>query len=99
MSKKVKIAGKRAERVQDTGKAMRRVGSDEFASALGAESCSPEVSRTIDLISLAAIGNELLKRLRSTGGRPALEDADETCKVPLSAEDIAALEKIAETVH
>ena len=34
------------------------------------------------------------KALRSTGGRPALEDADERCKVPLSAEDVAALEKV-----
>lgn len=98
MSKKIKIVGKQAGRVRDTGKAMRRVEPAKFASALGAEPCSPEASRGIDPISLAAIGNELLKRLRSTGGRPALEDADGICKVPLSAEDIAALELIAESV-
>jgi hypothetical protein len=99
MTKKIKIVGKQADRVHDTGKTMRRVESAKFASALGAEPCPPEVSRSIDPIALAAIGNELLKRLRSTGGRPALEDANEICKVPLSVEDVAALEKIAESVH
>ncbi len=99
MNKKIKIGGKQAERVHDTGKTMRRVDPAKLLSALRAEPCSPEVARSIDPISLAAIGNELLKRLRSTGGRPALEDADEICKVPLSAQDVAALEKIAESVH
>jgi hypothetical protein len=43
-------------------------------------------------VSLAALGSELIKRLRSSGGRPALADATEICRVPLSAEDVKALE-------
>jgi hypothetical protein len=40
----------------------------------------------LDPLSLAALGSELIKRLRS-GGRPAVADATEICRVPLSAED------------
>jgi hypothetical protein len=36
----------------------------------------------------------LLRRLRSSGGRPALADATEFCRVPLSSEDVKGLEKI-----
>jgi hypothetical protein len=36
----------------------------------------------------------LIKRLRSTGGRPALEGATERFKVPLGPTDIRDLEKI-----
>src|SRR5262249_25663182 len=35
-----------------------------------------------------------LRRLRSSGGRPALADATEICRVPLSPEDVKALENI-----
>ena len=46
----------------------------------------------LDPLSLATLGSELIKRLRSSGGRPALADATEICRVPLSAEDVKALE-------
>src|SRR5439155_22374609 len=35
---------------------------------------------------------QLLERLRSSGGRPALADATVHCRVPLSAEDVQTLE-------
>ena len=50
------------------------------------------------MISLAAIGNALLQRLRSTGGRPALVGTTQRAKVPLSAEDLARLDKVAQVV-
>jgi len=38
---------------------------------------------------MTCLGNELIKRLHSTGGRPALEGTIERCKVPLTPDDIA----------
>jgi hypothetical protein len=94
MTEKIKFIGKGAERIKFTGNALPRIEPAEFAAALGAEPCGESGSGAFDPIALATLGTELIKRLRSTGGRPALEDASEVCKVPLSTKDIAALETI-----
>lgn len=94
MAEKINIVGKQAERIQDTGHTLPRIEPSEFAAALGAEPCGERLTGDLDPISLAELGTELIKRLRSTGGRPALADATRSCKVPLSPEDIEALEQI-----
>jgi hypothetical protein len=94
MTKKVHITGKAVERIEVTGRAMRRIEPSELAEVLGAEPCGERVAGDLDPIALAQLGNELIKRLRSSGGRPTLQDASERCKVPLSREDIKALEEI-----
>ena len=94
MSKKIISVGDKAERIVNTGRALPRIEPSEIAAGLGAEPCGVRGSAPLDPIALAALGNELITRLRSTGGRPALSDASELCKVPLSVEDIAALESI-----
>jgi hypothetical protein len=45
-------------------------------------------------VCFTELGTELQRRLRSSGGRPALADATEFCRVPLSTEDVKALEEI-----
>ena len=92
MAKKIIVSGKPARRIEVSGKPQRRIDPDEFAAALGAESVGEAHSPNLDPLSLAALGSELVKRLRSSGGRPALADATEICRVPLSAEDLKALE-------
>jgi hypothetical protein len=99
MAKKINIVGKRAERIQNTGPSLPRIEPSEFAGALGAEPCGEPHFEHLDPISLLALGNELLKRLRSTGGRPSLEGATEQCKVPLRPEDMKALEEIAKAIE
>jgi hypothetical protein len=99
MAKKINIVGKALNRVETTGPALPRVEPAEFADALGAEPCGKRRSKHLDLISLGELGNELIKRLRSTGGRPSLEGATERCKVPLSPGDIADLEQIIEVIE
>jgi hypothetical protein len=66
----------------------------EPAAALGAGACGPKVSAQLDPIALAELGTHLLHRLQSSGGRPALADATEICRVPLSAEAVKTLEKM-----
>lgn len=94
MAKKICDTGKPARRIEDSRKPRRRIEPKEFAAALGAEPVVDAHLSNLDPISLAALGGELVKRLRSSGGRPALTDATEICRVPLSAEDVKTLEGI-----
>jgi len=97
--KKINIVGKALERVEVTGPAMPPVEPSELAAALGAEPGGEGHSRNRDLISLGEVGNALVNRLRSTGGRPALEGASERCKVPLSPADVADLERVIDAIE
>jgi ribosomal protein S12 methylthiotransferase accessory factor YcaO len=92
MTKKINVTGKPARRIDVSGKPQRRIDPEQFAAALGAEAVGEPHAPNLDPLSLAALGSELIKRLRSTGGRPALADATEICRVPLSAEDVKTLE-------
>jgi hypothetical protein len=92
MAKKISVTGKPARRIEVSGKPQRRIEPEEFAAALGAEPIGAAHAPNLDPVSLAALGSELIKRLRSSGGRPALTDATEFCRVPLSAQDIKTLE-------
>jgi len=92
MAKKIIVTGKPARRVELSGKPQRRIEPEEFSAALGAEPVGEVHASNLDPVSLAALGGELIKRLRSSGGRPALADATEICRVPLSPADIDTLE-------
>jgi len=92
MAKKIIVTGKPARRIESSGEPQRRIKPEEFAAALGAEPVGEAQSPSLDPLALAALGSELVKRLRSSGGRPALADATEICRVPLSAEDVKTLE-------
>ncbi len=92
MAKKITVTGKSARRIDVSGKPQRRIEAEEFAAALGAEPVGDAHAQNLDPVSLASLGSELLKRLRSSGGRPALADATEICRVPLSVEDVKTLE-------
>lgn len=94
MAKKVNLVGTPPKRVRVVDEPRRRIEPADLAAALGAEPCGERIGANLDPISLAEIGTELLRRLRSSGGRPALSDATDYCRVPLSAEDVKALEKI-----
>jgi hypothetical protein len=94
-----KVAGKSLGRMKITGRALPRVEPAEFAAALGAEPAGQRRSTNLDLISLGDLGNEVIRHLRSTGGRTALEGATEHCKVPLSGSDIVHLEQIIDAIE
>jgi hypothetical protein len=99
MTEMIKTIGKKAARIKTTGRPLPRIAPAEFAAARGADPYRIDGPRADDPIALAAIGHELVKCLRSTGGRPALQDANEICKVPLSHADVAALENLTRAVE
>jgi hypothetical protein len=98
MAKKINIVGARPKRITILDQPKRRIDAAEIAAGLGATPCGERVSGHLDPIGLAELGTQLLRRLRSSGGRPALADATEICRVPLSSDDVKALEQIMERV-
>jgi hypothetical protein len=96
MAKKINIVGATPKRIEIVDRPKRRIEPAELAAVLGAQPCGQPGTGKLDPIALAELGTQLLSRLRSSGGRPALADATEICRVPLSAEDISTLEKMAD---
>jgi hypothetical protein len=76
-AKKINVMGKPDRCIELTGRLHRRIEPEEFAAALGAEPVGEAHAPNLDPVSLAVLGSELIKRLRSSGGRPALADATE----------------------
>src|SRR5438094_224474 len=98
MAKKIEIVGAKPKKIEIVDQPKRRIEPAELAVALGANLAGGQTAGNLDLIALAELGTQLLNRLRSSGGRPALTDATEICRVPLSAEDLKALEKITDQI-
>ena len=92
MASKTDIVGAKPKKIDIVDQPKRRIDPGQLAVALGAKPIGQQVSGDLDPIGLAELGTQLLNRLRSSGGRPALTDATEMCRVPLSVEDTKTLE-------
>jgi hypothetical protein len=99
MAKRIQIVGAKPKRIEVLDQPRRRIDPAELAAALGANPTAGQSAEHLDLITLAELGTQLLDRLRSSGGRPALADATEICRVPLSTDDLTALERINEQIE
>jgi len=95
MAAKLKIMSRSVGAIRHIGAAARPLSPDVIAKALGSE----QVERTANVhgapTSLHALRRELESRVRSTGGRPALEGATKIQKIPLKPEDWSRLEELA----
>jgi hypothetical protein len=95
MAVKLKITSRSAGTIRHVGATARSVRPELVTKALGAaEVLSRENARAAP-ISLHALKLELESRVRSTGGRPALEGATRIQKIPLKPEDWSRLEELA----
>lgn len=94
MARKLKITSRPASGIRHSGAAFRSVEPDAIAKALGADVVQREGVHGAP-ISLHALRRELETRVRSTGGRPALEGATKIQKIPLKPEDWSQLEELA----
>ena len=95
MASKLKIASRSGGTIRHAGVAVRPVGSDVIAKALGADEVVPMEHVHGAPISLYALRRELQARVRSTGGRPSLDGATKIQKIPLKPEDWSRLEELA----
>lgn len=98
MAKKVVVTGVPAARIEISGNRQRRIEAESIVAALGAEEIQLPCVAALDQIGVAALGTELVRRLRSSGGRPALVDATEICRVPMSTSDLRAIERITDEI-
>src|SRR5712691_866434 len=94
MASKLKVTSRPAGAIRHSGPALRTVGPDAVAKALGAEAVPREDIHGAP-ISLHALRRQLESRVRSTGGRPSLEGATKIQKIPLKPEDWSRLEELA----
>jgi hypothetical protein len=94
MTAKLKIRSVSAGAVRHVGTAAPSVDPEAIAKALRAELVSRETLHGAP-ISLHALRRELESRIRSTGGRPALEGATKIKKIPMKPEDWSRLEEVA----
>jgi len=80
--------------VRNTSPRVRLVDSRQVAKALGAEVGQAALKGS--RLTTTALRQDVFSRLASSGGRPGLEGATLRPKVPMTPEDWAALEQLAE---
>ncbi len=91
----LKVTSRSAGTIRHVGTAVRSVRPEEIAKALGAAEIISGGGVHGAPISLHVLRRELESRVRSTGGRPALEGATKIQKIPLKPEDWSRLEELA----
>lgn len=95
MTKKIRSTSETLPRIRDTSDVLPRISASEVAAALGAEVVGDRLEDVLAPITLFAVREELLKRLHSSGGRPALAGTTLRAKIPLSEEEWSQLERMA----
>jgi hypothetical protein len=98
MVKKINVSGATLPPIRDTSPSLARVDPDEVREALGAESTTERLKEALGPVTLFALREELLNRLQSSGGRPALTGVTRRAKVPLNDGDWLLLEELAAAV-
>ena len=96
MATKLRITSRSASGIRHAGLAAGPLSPDLIAKALGADQTVSRGTVHGGPISLHALRRELESRVRSTGGRPALEGATKVQKIPLKPEDWSRLEELAD---
>lgn len=90
----IKHTGKTQRTIRHTGKTQRTVDPKTVAEALGASVVERHPHLGVSY-ALSALRVDIDRRLRSTGGRPALEGATKRPKIPVKPDDWNRLQEIA----
>ena len=95
MAKRIVATDSGQKRILDTGPGARHVDFAVVAEALGAEETGITAGRGGGPVSSFQVRSELVNRLRSSGGRPALEGATRRVKIPVTESQWQELEELA----
>jgi hypothetical protein len=98
MTKRIQTSEATFRPIRDSGASLHRIDANRVQEALGADGVSAALPETLAPITLFALREELVKRLQSSGGRPALAGVTRRAKVPLSDEEWLQLEELAAVV-
>jgi hypothetical protein len=95
MAKRIVATDSGQNRIVDNGPGARHVDPAVVGEALGAEETGITLGREGSPVSSFQVRSELLNRLRSSGGRPALEGATRRVKIPVTESQWRELEELA----
>lgn len=98
MTKKIHASEATVQPIRDTGTSLARVEPTRVQEALGADAPSERREVALAPVTLFALREELVKRLQSSGGRPALAGVTRRAKIPLSDGEWFQLEELAAAV-
>jgi hypothetical protein len=97
-AKKIRLTGPILPVIRDTSTPLPRVTPEMVATSLGADVSGQGLVEALAPITLFALRSELLGRLQSSGGRPALSNTSRRAKIPLGDAEWAELEELAAAV-
>jgi hypothetical protein len=95
MAKRIVPTDSGRKRIRDLGPAAGRIDPAVVAEALGGEETGITLGRERGPVSSFQIRSELLDRLQSSGGRPALKGASRRVKIPITESQWRELEDLA----
>lgn len=95
MITRINDTGRALGRVRDTGKTLPPLGLKDLQKALGASEVVVTRRAPRDIRSMAELTSEILERLKSRGGRPALHGATQRQKIPLRPTEWKKLTRLA----
>ncbi len=98
MTKRIRTTEATFPRIRDTSTPLPRIEPAQIQEALGAELAEEGLEGALAPITLFAVREELVKRLQSSGGRPALAGVTRRAKIPLSDQEWLQLEELAAAV-
>lgn len=98
MAKPIRTTEPAPKVIRDTSAPPARVSPTPVQAALGAEASAQKLEEALAPITLFAVRSELLGRLQSSGGRPALSGTSRRAKIPLGDAEWAELEQLATAV-
>lgn len=98
MTKKIRTTEATLPSIRDASAALPRIAPARVQEALGAEDSAEGLADALAPVTLFALREELLRRLQSSGGRPALEGTTRRAKIPLSDEEWEKLEELATAI-
>lgn len=98
MTKRIQTSETPLRPIRDSGVALPRIDANRVREGLGADITAAGLEDTLAPVTLFVLREELLKRLQSSGGRPALAGATRRAKVPLSDKEWLQLEELAAAV-
>jgi hypothetical protein len=98
MNKRIRDTTPAQKRIRDSSPTQKRVDVERVRKALGAEATTEKLESILAPLTLLAVREEIVARLRSSGGRPALQGTDRRAKIPVNDGEWQLLEQLATAV-
>jgi hypothetical protein len=98
MTKKIRTSEATLQPIRDVSRPLPRIDPAQVREALGAEESTTGLAEALAPVTLFALREELVRRLQSGGGRPALTGTTRRAKIPLSDDQWEKLEELAATI-